>query len=420
MAEGPTQVTPRGPVGLVLGNRRMARLTAAVLVSSVGDPLSQTVSLVLLYQATRSPLAIGLAFGVEMLAVLTVGVFIGAASDRMDRRRLIVRLEIARGLLVAVLPLLVGLSVFLVYPALFVLGGIQALVQPSRQASIPELVSPGEVGAANSLLLTAITLAEATGFALAGTALVYLMDPRWLYLGDAFTFLVSALLVATLGEMGGGILTTRFRGAVPRAWSVMQVRPLLLVAVAAVLFIGMLNPALLPLAYLLSGNGPSAFALLQVCLIGGAFLGSLAAGRIRGGRRIPALAASLWVFGAGILAVGLSPSLWPAAAAIAISGVGNAVYSVTNNSALMESVESGIRGTLMSARFTLTQTAKAVGLAAGSLLTAWLGASLAFTAIGIGLALTAAAYTAFETSSAKNILPPHGGGRKVGGEGRTN
>jgi MFS family permease len=401
MAERPVERVPRGPVGLVLGNRRMARLTAAVLVSSVGDPFSQTVSLVLLYQATRSPLAIGAAFGVEMVAVLTVGVLIGSAADRVDRRRLIVRLEIARGLLVAVLPVLVGVSVFLIYPALFLLGGIQALVQPSRQAAIPELVAPGEVGAANSLLLTAITLAEAAGFALAGTALVYLTDPRPLYLADAFTFAVAALLVATLGGMGGGILTTRLRGAVPRGWSLKHVRPLLVVAVAAVFFIGMLNPALLPLAYLLSGNGPSAFALLQVCLIGGAFVGSLAAGRISGRRRIPALALSIWVFGVGIFAVGLSPSLELAAVAIAISGMGNAVYSVTNNSALMESADRTNRGTLMSARFTLTQTAKAFGLAAGSVLTAWLGARSAFAAIGLGLGLTAAAYTAFLSMRAR-------------------
>lgn len=395
MTEGQVAVTRRGPLGLARSNPRMGRLTGAVLVSSVGNPFSQTVSLVLLFQATRSPLAVGAAFGVEMLAVLTVGLLIGAVADRVDRRRLIVRLEVARGVLVAVLPLLVTVSVFLLYPALFLLGAMQALVQPSRQAAIPELVGPGEVGAANSLLLTAVTVAEAAGFALAGTGLVYLKDPRPLYLADALTFLVAAALVATLGDMGGGIHTTRLRGAVPRAWSRPQLRPLLLVAVGAVLVIGMLNPSLLPLAYLLSTNGPSAFALLQVCLIGGAFCGSLAAGRISARRQIPALAAALWVFAAGVFAVGLSPSLGLAAAAIALSGIGNAVYSVTNNSALMETADSSTRGTVMSARFTLTQTAKALGLAGGSVLTTWLGAQVAFLTFGLGLTLLAGAYSAF-------------------------
>lgn len=383
----------------------MASLAAAVLISSAGDPFSLTVSLVLLYKATRSPLAIAAAFGVEMLAVLMVGALIGAAADRVDRRRLIVRLEVARFLLVGSLPFVVGVSVFLVYPALFVLGAVQALVQPSRQAAVPELVAPGEIGAANSLLLTAITLGEATGFALAGLALAWLQDPRPLYLADAATFAASGLLVATIGKMGGGIVTTRLRGGLRRAWSVPGARPLLVVAAATVFFIGMLNPALLPVAYVLSVNGPTAFTTLQVCLIAGAFVGSLAAGRIGRATRIVALSTSLWVFSAGILAVGISPQLWPAALGVAVSGVGNAVYSVTNNSALMEAADSTILGTVMSARFTLTQAAKAIGLAAGAGLTAWLGPRLAFAAFGIGLAVVAAAYSAFLATGGGRVSP---------------
>src|ERR1700730_12363079 len=83
----------QSPFGLGKHNTRMARLAAAVLISSVGDPFTQAVSLVLLYQATRAPLAIAAAFGAEMLGVLTVGGLIGAIAARVDRRRLLVRLE---------------------------------------------------------------------------------------------------------------------------------------------------------------------------------------------------------------------------------------------------------------------------------------------------------------------------------------
>src|SRR5438128_5890076 len=76
----------QGPLGLVRHNSRMASLAGAVLVSSAGDPFTQTVSLVLLFQATRAPLAIAAAYGAEMLGVLTVGGLIGAAVDRLDRR----------------------------------------------------------------------------------------------------------------------------------------------------------------------------------------------------------------------------------------------------------------------------------------------------------------------------------------------
>src|SRR2546421_10152393 len=106
----------RGPLWLVRHNGRMARLAAAVLVSSIGDPFSQVVSLVLLYQATRAPLAIAAAYGAEMLGVLTTGGLVGAAADRVDRRRLIVGLEVIRFLVVAGLPLVTSFSVYFLYP----------------------------------------------------------------------------------------------------------------------------------------------------------------------------------------------------------------------------------------------------------------------------------------------------------------
>jgi MFS family permease len=373
----------------------MARLAAAVLVSSVGDPFSQAVSLVLLYQATRAPLAIAAAFGAEMLGVLTVGGLIGAAADRVDRRRLIVRLEAIRFLIVASLPVVTSISVFLLYPSLFLLASIQALVQPSRQAAVPELVGAGDVGPANALLMTAVTVAQAAGFAMAGAALAHVSDPRPLYLVDAFTFAAAAVLIATLKGMGGGLVTTKLRGGVRRAWTFPGVRPLLVVAGATSLFIGMLNPAILPAAYALSSNGPTAFTLLQVCLIGGGLVGSVAAGRIGRDRRLKAMVIALWVFAMGVFAVGVSPSFLPAGMAVAISGVGNAVYSVTNNSALMEAAVTTNRGTVMSARFTVTQATNALGLAAGAATIAWLGPLRAFASFGLGLLLAAGVYTAF-------------------------
>ncbi|MBJ7596838.1 MAG: hypothetical protein DLM67_11400 [Candidatus Nephthysia bennettiae] len=373
----------------------MARLAGAILVSSIGDPFSQTVSLVLLYQATHTPLAIAAAFGAEMLGVLTVGGLIGAVSDRVDRRRLIVRLEWIRFLVVVSLPLVTSISILLLYPSLFLLAGIEALVQPSRQAAVPELVSPGEVGAANSLLMTAVMVARAAGFAIAGFALAHVSDPRPLYFVDAFTFAAAALLVGTLHGMGGGIVTTKLRGGVRGAWTVPGVRPFLVVAAAMALFVGMLNPALLPAAYALSSNGPTAFTQLETCLIGGSLVGSVIAGRIQPGKRSLGLAISVWLFAMGVFAVGLSPSFLIAGVAVAISGVGNLMYSVANTSALMEAAVSTNRGVVMAARFTVTQASNVLGLAIGAAAIGWLGPLRAFSGFGLGLLLVAAIYTAF-------------------------
>jgi MFS family permease len=403
---GGTLPSLQGPLGLVRHNKRMARLAAAVLVSSAGDPFSQAVSLVLLYQATRAPLAIAAAFGAEMLGVLAVGALIGAVADRLDRRRLIVRLEMVRFLIVLALPLVTSISVFLLYPSLFLLAAIEALVLPSRQAAVPELVAVGEVGAANALLMGAVTGAKAAGFALAGIALAHVSDPRLLYVVDAFTFAAAAMLVATIGGMGGGIVTTKLHAGFRRAFAMPGLRSHLVLAAAIALFVGMLNPALLPAAYALSANGATTFTQLQVCLITGGLAGSAVAGRFGPQRRLIVLAISLWIFAVGVFAVGASSGFLLAGLAVAVSGLGNAIYSIMNNSALMEAATSSNRGTVMSARFTAGQVTNAVGLVAGATITGWLGPLRAFSTFGLGLLLLAGVYSAFLLMQARLPLDP--------------
>jgi predicted MFS family arabinose efflux permease len=379
----------------LLRNPRLNRLYAATLVSSVGDPFTLTVSLVLLYTATRSPLSIAGVYVTQMIASLGVGGLLAAAVDRLDRRRLIVRLELVRTVLVASLPFLTLKSVYLIYPVVLLTSSIETLVQPSRQAALTEIVEKEQVGAAVSLMNGAMSLGQAVGYAVAGVALAKLGDGRPLYFADAATFLAAAGLIATIGTMGGGIQTVRLRGGVGRAWAVRAARPLLLVASGTALCNAMLNPALLPLAYTLSSTGPAAYGIMQVCLILGLLAGSLAASWISTSHRLGALAGSLWVFGVGIAAVYLAPSLGPATVPLALAGFGNAIYAATNSAALLQAADDLRRGTVMAVRFTMTQIARAVGLGLGALVAGWLGAHHAFAVFGAYLLLLAAAYTAY-------------------------
>lgn len=373
----------------------MARLAGAIFISSAGDPLSLAVSLVLLYRATGSALSIAVAYLAQMVGILLVGNLVGTLADSADRRRLIVRLEAVRWVVVSCLPLVSALNVFLLLPALAILGGIETLVEPARQAGLAELVEPHELAAANSLAWTAMTIAQACGFAAAGIALGHLEDPRPLYFADAATFGIAGLLVATLGNLGGGVELTNVQGSIPRAWQVKPARPFLLLTAATVFVIGMLNPSLLPLAYQISGNGPSAYSFIQVFLILGVLGGSLAAGRVEVRLQPASLALGLWAFGLGVFAVSVTTSLWPALAAFALSGVGNALFGVGNNSMLMRVADADNRGTVMGARYTLGQASKAVGLGVGAAVTSSLGPHHAYAIMGAGLLAIAAACSVF-------------------------
>jgi MFS family permease len=379
----------------LLRNARLTRLFAAVLVSSSGDPLSLTVSLVLVYTATRSSAAIAGIYVAQMLGVLLVGSTLATATDRLDRRRLIVRLELVRFALLASLPFVSAVSVFWLYPAMCVLGGIEALVQPARQAGLAELVEPDQIGAAVSLVQATVSLGQAIGFAAAGFALAHMGDGRPLYFADAVTFLAAAGIVATLGDLGGGVRILKLGGGVRRVWAIPAARPLLAVAGATVFFIGMLNPSLLPLAYAFSSAGPAAYGVLQVALILGLLTGSLVAARIPAPLRLAALAGTLWLFGTSLLTVNEVPSLIPLLLPIAVSGIASAIYSATNSAALLQVGSRFTRGTVMAVRFTIIQVTLAAGLGAGAIATSLLGARHAFASVGAGLLVEAAIFTTY-------------------------
>jgi MFS family permease len=365
------------------------RLSLAVAISSVGDPLSLTLSQFLLYRATHSPFALAGIYVVQIAAALLVGFLAGAITDRLDRRWLVVGLELARTVVVAVLPLATLVSPLTLYPALFVVGGIEAVVQPARLAGVPGLVGEQQVERANARLLLLLSLGQAAGFALAGILIAALPQPSLLFLVDAATFALAGGLVLTVGSLGGGVTAARLSGSVFRALATPAVRPHLVIAGCVTLGSMMLPPALLPLSYQLSSDGVIVYAWLQVMLIAGLTAGSLIAYRTGAGLRV--LTVSLWIFGAGALAAGLAHMFWITGPAMAASAVGNALYFIANQSALLRAAHESQRGSVMSSRYTVVQSTRVLGLLAGAAITALASGAATLVVIGVLLLVVAVA-----------------------------
>ena len=370
---------------------RFGRLSLAVGISSLGDPISLTLSQFLLYRATHSAFALAGIYLSQIAAGLLVGLFAGSVADRLDRRSLVGTLELGRAVLVALLPVTTLISPLTLYPALFLVGGVEAIVQPARLAGVPGLVGSDQVERASASLLLLSALGQAAGFAMAGVLIAMLPDPRVLFLIDAVTFAVAGLLVITVGPLGGGVTKVKLSGAVFRALASPRLRPHLLVAGVVALFTNMLAPSLLPLSYVLSGNGVTVYAWLQVLLILGATLGSLIA--FRTGAAPSVLAMALWLFALGVLGAGLAHTFWLTGVAIGISAIGNALYFIANQSTLLKAADERNRGSVMSARYSVVQICRVLGLGAGAAITSATSGMLTFTITGILLLLVAAFVT---------------------------
>ena len=104
---------------------RFRRLWTAATLTNLGDGAFLAAGPLLVASVSTDPLAVGGAVAVQQLPWLLFALVSGALVDRLDRRLLIVVVNVARALvlgLLAVVILLDVASLALIYAALFVLG----------------------------------------------------------------------------------------------------------------------------------------------------------------------------------------------------------------------------------------------------------------------------------------------------------
>ncbi len=393
-----TRATPEQTtwMGLLRTNPDFARLLAAIGVSGLGDPLTQVAALISIYAATnRNPGAVALAFIAQALGTIVMSAALGGVADRFQRRTLIARLDLVRAFLLVATPLLATRQVWFLIPILFALSAINAVVQPARQASIPAVVMAGQVGIANTMASATRNASAAIGFAIAGFVLLLaqrigVQNPTTaLFISDAATFALAAILILGIRSMGGGFQAIHLTGSLRRTWAIMTVRPHLAVTAIAAFLLAISFPALLALAYQINHSaGAQTYSALEVVLSVGIFVGAafLSRANVIGSLRTTSYGVLLTGFCSLFMTVQPSNVVF-VGMALFVASVGNAIYSVANETALLEAADPSTRGAVMASRFGVTQTAMIAGTAAGGLITGTFGAVAAYGVLAIGLIL---------------------------------
>jgi len=380
-------------------NPWFSSLLTAIGISSIGDPLTQVATLVLIYTATsHDARMVAVAFIVQALATIVMSSVLGGVADKLPRKPLIVTLELVRAAILLATPALTqvdravgpsGARWWLIIPVLFVLASINAVVQPARQAAIPGLVPAGQVGKANALLVATTMVTGALGFALAA-AILSLFPLPTLFFADAATFVLAAAIVVGIPSLGGGTAAAQVSGALRRTWSIAAARPQLVIGAVAAFFLSISFPALLALAYRVSNTGGQTYSMLEVVLSVGVLAGSLAVGTFVSIGSMRTLGAGLFLTGVVSIAIALQPPLLVVAALLFVASIGNPIYAVANQTALMEAADASNRGSVMATRFGLVQTASIAGAAVGGLVTSSpFGPFGAYGILGVGLVLLA-------------------------------
>jgi len=372
-------------------NPSFSSLVAAIGISSLGDPLTQVASLISIYVKTNHDARfVALGFIVQAVATIVMTSLAGGLADRLPRRGLVVGLELLRAAALIATPFLIGMDWRLIVPMLFLLSSINAFVQPAKQAAIPNLVSAGQVGKANAIVAATTMLGGAIGFGVAAAILSRFPGSiNTLFIADAMTFVLGAVIILGIPNLGGGSIGTSVSGALRRSWAVVEARPHFAISTLAAFLIPISLPAVLAIAYQVSTTGAQTYSTLELIGAIGIFTGSLVVSRLGVIGSMRTVGAGLLLTGAFSVAIAMSHDLWMIVAALFIASVGNPVYTVANQTALIEAAEPSNRGSVMATRFGLAQTAGIIGLIVGGLVTKFWGPQVAFGVLGIGLVILA-------------------------------
>jgi MFS family permease len=180
-------------------------------ISQIGSALTATALPLLVFKLSGSALDLGLASAATWVPYPLFGLFIGAWVDRVNRKGLMIGLDICRAVVLAVLPLLAlfgQLPIWWIYLVTFINSTLTVGFQGATTAAIPSMVPQDGLLKANGRIQASAPFAFIIGPLLAALLLsaTSLLAVLWC---DALTFVVSALSLA--------LIKTSFNAVAPQA-----------------------------------------------------------------------------------------------------------------------------------------------------------------------------------------------------------
>ncbi len=342
--------------------------------------------------------------------------------DRVDPLKLLVRLDIGRALLIALLAVGLGVSlpVWIIYPIVGLVSSLTVLYMPTVRMLIARIESESTLPIANSNLQMLLGVAGLVGFGLAGPA--YAAAGLLLtLLADAITFVVAATFImrsrTAFTETSLPVQTeprpSRYLSdvmeGIRETWIHPLSRYLVLVSLGATLLLApvdILSPALVRDVL----RGPIIFlSLIEICVAGGRIIGSFASRRLQPSIPFKWLSLILGVMAIASLIVAGAPTLSTVMIAYLFLGGGAGASAVIVVTALQLGVESHLHGRIFSLLQASMEALPPISLLAVSVLADARGPIAAFVSIAIGLGLLAVGSAYLHQSKLRNAFEAKGG-----------
>lgn len=194
------------------------KLWVGQTISSLGSSFTLFALPLLIFKLSNSALYLSFSTISGYLPYLLFGLVIGAWVDRLNRRRLMIFIDLARSLIIASIPLMFFLnllSVWWIYGVAFVASTLSIGFNAAQFAAIPRLVKRDDIAVANSRIQASFAAASVIGPILAGLLVATLPLASVLFF-DALSFVISALSLM--------LIKTSFNGSSSRGQKQSTVR----------------------------------------------------------------------------------------------------------------------------------------------------------------------------------------------------
>lgn len=387
------QAARRGIMFAALRHRDFRLFWIGIVLSGFGTNFTQLAMQWQMYEMTGSPLQLGLLGLVRAVPSMIVLLFGGLLADAMDRRRLMMRTQVAQlviSIALLALALADGLSPLVFYVASALLGLFNSLESPARNAMVPNMVPAEDLTNAFALNSSQRSIAQIAGPPLAGIVLAA-FGPAANYGVNAASWLamVGALLaIKPVTQEIAGRRAVSLR-ALREGFSYVWTHPLLMMMMLLDFGQNIFGNgrALLPIyASDILHVGPQGFGILSAANSIGAITtaGAMSAyGRVR--RAGLGVLITILIYGVSSALFAYSQVFWLSAALLFVQGAANGVSTVLRTTILQLNIPDALRGRVTSVNMVFTNGGPQLGIFRVGAMGQWIGPEMSIFAGALAL-----------------------------------
>ena len=392
------------------------------VLSQVADGVSRLALLWFVYSVTGSALKTSVIGLLQTLSPIVLGPLIGVTVDRLPKKAILIVTDVARGILIGLVPCVLSIEVFTVdmlYVLVFLYGIATVMFVPTLSSSVPFLIARARFVAANALLQSTTSIGIIIGPALSGLGIAF-SGSQEVLCANALIYFASALCLVPIKlpwirstQPRAGTLSTTVEDVVEGIkYSLFSQEAIVIrIALASIYtFAAGAYTTLFPVfGKKMLALGPVEVGYLWSWLGIGLFLVSLALvplsqWDIR--RRVQVIAISCVIGGTALCALVLTQSLVVATVLVTIIGMGFGTWTPIAWGMIQEFVPAGMVGRVMAIYTSIATATSLAGISFFGWLTEQANEYISVLGIGSVLFLLGAAAGMFSRRIQGRVSPP--------------